>query len=81
MIRFETLRAAHPHDSRYRTLLARRYTQGWYVPETRILPLGDNRDNSRDGREFGPVKTAKILGKGSFIYFSGPRLGRIGPIR
>jgi signal peptidase I len=80
-IRLELLRAAYPHDARYRASLAREHTLGWYVPETRILPLGDNRDNSKDGRSFGPVKTAKILGRGSFIYFSWPRLQRIGPIR
>ncbi|MDR2618165.1 MAG: signal peptidase I [Treponema sp.] len=78
--RLEILRAAYPHDSRYRARLAR-HTQGWYVPETRILPLGDNRDNSRDGRYFGPVKSSRILGKGSVIYFSWPNLGRIGFIR
>ncbi|AEF82119.1 signal peptidase I [Leadbettera azotonutricia] len=76
----EVLRAANPQDSRYRSRLAR-HTLGWYVPESRILPLGDNRDNSRDGRYFGPVKTSKILGKGSVIYYSWPQLGRIGPIR
>jgi signal peptidase I len=73
----EALRTAYPQDARYRTRLARR-TMGWYVPEGRILPLGDNRDNSRDGRYFGPVREAKILGKGSVIYWP---LGRIGPIR
>jgi signal peptidase I len=75
--RLELLRSARPQDSRYRTLLAR-HTQGWYVPEGRILPLGDNRDNSRDGRYFGPVKATKILGKGALIYWP---LKRIGPIR
>ncbi|MDR0720758.1 MAG: S26 family signal peptidase [Treponema sp.] len=74
-------RAANPHNVRYRTRLARQHTLGWYVPESRILPLGDNRDNSQDGRYFGPVLTSKILGKGSVIYWSGPKLGRIGPIR
>ncbi|MDR1059401.1 MAG: signal peptidase I [Treponema sp.] len=78
--RLELLRAAYPQDGRYSMLLAR-HTQGWYVPESRILPLGDNRDNSRDGRFFGPVRASKILGKGSVIYWSWPRLGRIGPIR
>jgi signal peptidase I len=76
----EVLRAAYPHDGRYRSRLAR-HALGWYVPESRVLPLGDNRDNSRDGRYFGPVKSSKILGKGSIIYFSWPDLGRIGPIR
>jgi signal peptidase I len=64
----ETLRGALPQDSRYRTLLARRRL-GWYVPEGRIMPLGDNRDNSRDGRYFGPVRLTKVLGKGSLIYW------------
>jgi signal peptidase I len=64
----ETLRGAYPQDSRYRMLLAR-LTQGWYVPEGRIFPLGDNRDNSRDGRYFGPVRISKVLGRGAFIYW------------
>jgi signal peptidase I len=75
-VRLETLRGAFPHDERYRTLLAR-YRMGWYVCEGRILPLGDNRDNSRDGRYFGPVKKSKILGQGAFKYWP---LRRIGPI-
>jgi signal peptidase I len=73
----ETLRGAYPQDSRYRTSLARQ-SLGWYVPEGYILPLGDNRDNSRDGRFFGPVKQSKVLGKALIIYWP---LGRIGPIR
>jgi signal peptidase I len=75
--RLGSLRSALPHDERYRMLLAR-HNLGWYVPEGRILPLGDNRDNSRDGRYFGPVKQSKILGKGSVIYWP---LRRIGPIK
>jgi signal peptidase I len=74
--RFETLRGAMPQDDRYRMLLAR-YSLGWYVPEGRILPLGDNRDNSRDGREFGPVRESKILGQGIFIYWPLKRMGLI----
>ncbi|WP_041611532.1 signal peptidase I [Treponema primitia] len=75
--RLELIRGAYPQENRYRTLLAR-HTQGWYVPPGRILPLGDNRDNSRDGRYFGPVRESKILGKGSLIYWP---FRRIGPIR
>ena len=74
--RLELLRAAYPHDSRYRARLAR-HNLGWYVPENRILPLGDNRDNSRDGRYFGPVRSDHILGKGSFIYWPAARMGLI----
>ena len=68
--RLEILRGAYPQEGRYSYLLAR-HNQGIYVPESRILPLGDNRDNSRDGRYFGPVKSSKILGRGSIIYWPG----------
>jgi signal peptidase I len=74
--RLETLRGAMPHDRRYTTLLAR-HSLGWYVPEGRIFPLGDNRDNSRDGRYFGPVRLSKVLGKGSVIMWPFRRIGAI----
>ncbi|MDR0568341.1 MAG: signal peptidase I [Spirochaetaceae bacterium] len=76
--RLETLRGAEPQNERYRMLYHRDIVQGWYVPEGRMLPLGDNRDNSRDGRSFGPIRESKILGQGSIIYWP---LGRIGPIQ
>jgi signal peptidase I len=63
----EILRAANPHNDRYRFWAAR--NTNWYVPPGRILPLGDNRDNSKDGRYFGPVKVSKVLGKGSVIFW------------
>lgn len=39
------------------------YRAGIYVPEGQVLPLGDNRDNSSDGRYFGPVSEDKINGR------------------
>jgi len=75
-VRIETLRKAAPGDSRYAVLLAKQRL-GWYVPQGRVLPLGDNRDNSRDGRYFGPVKESKINGKGMIIYWPIWRLGKI----
>jgi len=74
--RLETLRKAAPHETRYAALLAR-HRLGWYVPEGRIFPLGDNRDNSRDGRFFGPVRISRVLGKGTIIYWPYWRAGRI----
>ncbi|MDR0383387.1 MAG: signal peptidase I [Spirochaetaceae bacterium] len=72
----ETSAAAFPHEKRYGEQLARR-RQGWYVPKNYTLPLGDNRDNSHDGRYFGPVRTAKVLGKGAFIYWPPKRIGAL----
>jgi len=74
--RIETLRKINPQEKRYAALLAR-FTLGWYVPQGRMLPMGDNRDNSRDGRSFGPVKAAKVLGKGMIIYWPFVRMGKI----
>ena len=70
------MRGAYPHDGRYAALYARRMA-GWYVSAGRILPLGDNRDNSHDGRYFGPVKESKVLGKGAFKYWPLNRIGAI----
>jgi signal peptidase I len=68
--RLEIIRGANPHDRNLSKNLAR-LNQGIYVPESRILPLGDNRDNSKDGRSFGTVKSSKILGKALIICFPG----------
>ncbi|MDR0597948.1 MAG: signal peptidase I [Treponema sp.] len=75
-LRLETLRGAQPQENRYRTLLAR-HVMGWYVSEGRVFPLGDNRDNSRDGRYFGPVRMSKILGRGALIYWPLKRIEAI----
>lgn len=68
--RYAVQRALMPHEER---LTSRYYRKlmGRYVPEGRILPLGDNRDSSLDGRSFGPVRTSKILGRGFFIWWPG----------
>ena len=41
----------------------KQYNNGITVPENYVLPLGDNRDNSRDGRYFGPVDQSEINGR------------------
>lgn len=38
--------------------------------------LGDNRDNSKDSRYWGFVKSDRIKGKAFFIYWSWDRSGR-----
>lgn len=42
---------------------------GIYVKERHILPLGDNRDNSHDGRYFGPVDMSSVIGRGVFRFW------------
>ncbi|MGD0724848.1 MAG: signal peptidase I [Spirochaetia bacterium] len=55
----------------------RMLTEGYPVPEGRIFPMGDNRDNSHDARYFGPVRLEKVLGKGLFRYWPIYRFGAV----
>ncbi len=50
---------------------------GIYVPYGYVLPIGDNRDNSYDGRFFGVIDKNKILGRAFFMYFPFYRIGLI----
>jgi len=55
------------------------------VPEGAVFLMGDNRDDSRDGRYFGPRPISDLLGKAEGVFWSwhpelwkGPRLSRFG---
>ena len=72
---YALLRGAEPQNSRYHSDYIR--TQSIYVPEGFILPLGDNRDQSHDGRYFGTIKVSKILGRGALKYWPLYRMGSI----
>ena len=65
---------ADPTDMEARSIRAK-YEIGVYVPEGHVLPLGDNRDNSQDGRYFGPVSADAVNGRVVFRIWP---LGRIG---
>jgi signal peptidase I len=75
-LRLKTLYQAYPGESRYGDGW-RRMETGWYLPEGWIFPLGDNRDNSRDARYFGPVSLKKVLGRAMFKYWPPGRIGGI----
>lgn len=70
---YQAYPAVHRYGESWRKL-----EMGWYIPKGWIFPLGDNRDNSRDARYFGPVSLKKVLGRAMFKYWPADR---IGPIR
>ena len=74
--RNEALYTINPQERRY-GILWRKFNSGWYLPQGWIMPLGDNRDNSNDGRYFGPVPSDKVLGKAMFKYWPLNRVGKI----
>jgi len=47
------------------------------VPEGQYLCFGDNRPNSRDGREFGPINRDLIIGKAFLKYWPINSIGLI----
>ncbi|MBW2712902.1 MAG: signal peptidase I [Deltaproteobacteria bacterium] len=42
----------------------------WDVPEGRYLMMGDNRDNSNDGRVFGTIRKDEMQGPAFMLYWS-----------
>ncbi len=74
--RLKTLLAISPQDRRFAARYEF-YVMGWWVPPKRIFPMGDNRDNSRDARYFGPVGLDHVLGKAMFRYWPPSRIGVI----
>jgi signal peptidase I len=47
------------------------------VPDGQYLCFGDNRPNSRDGREFGPIERKLIIGKAFLKYWPLNSIGLI----
>lgn len=45
------------------------------VPEGSIFVMGDNRQNSKDGRSFGFVKEETVIGEANFIYWPLNKIG------
>ena len=76
-VRYKDLHAIYPESRDYSNNY-REFQLGWYIPNGWVFPMGDNRDNSKDGRYFGPVPLRTVLGKAMFKYWP---LARIGPIR
>lgn len=75
-LRIDERSAIYPAERRL-TAQRKRGHMGWYLPDDSVLPLGDNRDNSQDGRSFGFVAADDILGRAMFIYWPPGRWGGI----
>ena len=74
--RYKTLYALRPYNTIFKEQW-RILERGRYIPPGRVFPMGDNRDDSRDARYFGPVKLEKVLGKALFKYWPLTRFGGI----
>jgi signal peptidase I len=55
-----------------------RYQSEWSVPKDALFVLGDNRNNSSDSHNWGPVPMEYVIGRALFVYWPPESWGTIG---
>lgn len=70
----ETVGGARPHVVRFERGRDRGGPREWSVPEGHYFFMGDNRDQSSDGRMWGFVPERNLIGKASLIWLSCDRM-------
>ncbi len=54
-----------------------RYESTWTVPVDALFVLGDNRNNSSDSHNWGPVPLENVVGKAFFVYWPPQEWGMV----
>ncbi len=68
---FEEDLLGYSHTMRYAKKFSSSYlAREWVVPEGKYLVMGDNRDNSKDGRFFGFLDDDLLIGRATRIAFN-----------